>query len=63
MSHPEYRMTHSIFFQTRISDLLGLSEEVAGVTLVALGNGAPDIFAGMVLCAISCDQLLLLLKT
>ena len=28
--------------------MLGLSEEVAGVTLVALGNGAPDIFAGIV---------------
>ena len=28
--------------------MLGLSEEVSGVTLVALGNGAPDIFAGMV---------------
>ena len=49
-------MTHAIFFQTRISDLLGLSEEVAGVTLVALGNGAPDIFAGMVFSAISCNQ-------
>ena len=43
--------------------MLGLSEEVAGVTLVALGNGAPDIFAGMVFCAISCDQLIHRLKT
>ena len=56
-------MSHSIIFQTRISDLLGLSEEVAGVTLVALGNGAPDIFAGMVFCAISCEKLLYRLKT
>jgi len=43
-------MTADAFFVpilTRISDLLGLSEEVAGVTLVALGNGAPDIFAAI----------------
>jgi len=32
---------------TRISDLFGLSDEVAGVTLVALGNGAADIFAAI----------------
>ena len=38
--------------------MLGLSEEVAGVTLVALGNGAPDIFAGVVFSTISCNQLL-----
>ena len=32
---------------TRISDILGLSESVAGVTLVAFGNGAPDIFSAI----------------
>ena len=53
-NHDSYAVSHTVFFQTRISDLLGLSEEVAGVTLVALGNGAPDIFAGMVF---SCNQL------
>ena len=42
--------------------MLGLSEEVAGVTLVALGNGAPDIFAGIVFHAISCKKLLHRLK-
>jgi sodium/potassium/calcium exchanger 6 len=28
-----------------ISDTLGLSDNVAGVTFLALGNGAPDIFS------------------
>ena len=32
---------------TRISDILGLNESVAGITLVALGNGAPDIFSAI----------------
>ena len=32
---------------THISDNLHLSDNVAGVTLVALGNGAPDIFSAV----------------
>ena len=32
---------------TRMSDILGLDESVSGITLVALGNGAPDIFAAI----------------
>ena len=30
-----------------ISTTLGLSQNVAGVTLIAFGNGSPDIFAAM----------------
>ena len=30
---------------TSISAQLGLNDNVAGVTLVAFGNGAPDIFS------------------
>ena len=32
---------------TRIADNWSLSDNVAGVTLVALGNGAPDIFSAV----------------
>ena len=32
---------------TKISSQLKLSENVAGVTLVAFGNGAPDIFSAI----------------
>ena len=32
---------------TRIADNFHLSDNVAGVTLVALGNGAPDIFSAV----------------
>ena len=30
-----------------ISKTLGLSQNIAGVTLLALGNGAPDIFSSL----------------
>ncbi|KAI6230396.1 CBN-NCX-6 protein [Aphelenchoides fujianensis] len=32
---------------TTMSELMGISESVAGVTLVAFGNGSPDIFAAI----------------
>ena len=32
---------------TRIADNWSLSDNVAGVTLVALGNGSPDIFSAV----------------
>lgn len=33
---------------TNISDKLGLSQNLAGVTFLALGNGAPDVIASIV---------------
>ena len=33
---------------TKISNLLGLPEEVAGVTLLAFANGAPDVITSVV---------------
>ena len=31
----------------RITEITGISESLAGVTLLAFGNGAPDIFASI----------------
>ncbi len=31
-----------------LSDILGCSETLAGVTLLALGNGAPDVITAIV---------------
>ena len=32
----------------KLSNLLHLSENLAGVTLVALGNGAPDVITAII---------------
>lgn len=33
---------------TKISEQLGFSQTLAGVTLLALGNGAPDVFTAII---------------
>ena len=33
---------------TKISESLGCSQTLAGVTLLALGNGAPDVFTAII---------------